>query len=72
MNCFFAQDNSCHWYMVEAAFRKQWEEWNNLPEEDESGWEAPRFAHSLSGSPSQIEFDGFTAVEEGSGFRVIP
>lgn len=54
---FLDQDNSSHWYVIEASHRTEWDAWCNLPEDDERGWDAPEFAHAVGGAPNQIEFD---------------
>jgi len=53
---FLDQDNSCHWYLVQEQFRKEWDAWTNLPEDDERSWEAPSFAERLDGGPQQVTF----------------
>lgn len=53
---FLDQDNSSHWYVVDAAYRTEWEAWTNLSEDDEASWEPPAFAERLDGGPNRIEF----------------
>ena len=53
---FLSQDNSCHWYLVLASKRKEWNDWKELPEDDPKGWDVPCFAKYLNSHPSQIEF----------------
>jgi hypothetical protein len=53
---FLSQDNSCHWYLVPAQCRDEWNAWADLPEDDEAGWEPPAFARRLNGSPRMITF----------------
>ena len=49
---FLAQDNDCHWYMVEAIWRGEWEEWL------ESGSdEVPQYATPLGSGPQWVEFE---------------
>ena len=57
MRCFLDQDNSSHWYVVEADKRAEWNAWCALSEDDERSWDAPSFAHQVGGAPSQVEFD---------------
>jgi ferric-dicitrate binding protein FerR (iron transport regulator) len=54
---FLSQDNSCHWYLVEAEHREEWEAWRDLDEDDQRAWESPKFAEMLCGSPSRVEFE---------------
>lgn len=54
---FLAQDDSCHWYLVPAARREEWEAWCDIPTFDERSWEAPDFARALGGSPSSVTFE---------------
>ena len=54
---FLDQDNSCHWYLVEAAHRAEWDAWRDLPEEDENCWNTPPYAKALGGGPSQLLFE---------------
>jgi hypothetical protein len=53
---FLAQDGDCHWYVVPAARREEWEAWREIPSEDERAWEVPSFARELGGSPSMVTF----------------
>lgn len=53
---FFAQDDSCHWYLVPADRRAEWTELANLPEEDERAWDAPEWAERLNGGPGSYTF----------------
>ena len=56
MRFFLAQDNSCHWYLVEAAKRAAWDAWLNLDEDDSASWTEPTYARALGGSPSEVTF----------------
>ena len=53
---FIDSDNSSHNYLVDEAFREEWNEWNELPEDDEKSWEAPSFARRIN-SESSITFE---------------
>lgn len=53
---FMDQDNACHWYMIRADKRKDWQIWVELDETDEKSWHVPDYATQLSGSPKYIEF----------------
>ena len=53
---FLAQDQSSHWYIVNAANRTEWEAWCELPEDDETAWETPGYAERLNGGPGTVEF----------------
>lgn len=52
---FLGQDSSCHWYLVDASRRADWEEWENLSEDDEKSWTPPSFATAID-SPHEVEF----------------
>jgi hypothetical protein len=52
---FLSQDGSCHWYVVPAEKRAEWDAWRNIPEEDERSWEAPAFARRVDG-PHAVVF----------------
>jgi hypothetical protein len=60
---FLDQDSSCHWYLVRADKRTEWEAWNELNEEDERAWEPPEFAKRLSGGPMGVTFTDPVGVE---------
>lgn len=53
---FLDQDNDCHWYVVPAASRAEWEAWRAIPSDDERAWEPPAFAMPLGGSPTLVTF----------------
>lgn len=53
---FFDQDNSSHWYLVDADKRKDWDAWNELDEDDEEGWEEPDYATRINGGASNYTF----------------
>lgn len=53
---FIGSDNSGHKYVVELAHRDEWVAWSELPEDDESGWETPDYAHRLNMSLSFLSF----------------
>lgn len=38
---FIGRDNSGHRYLVPYDCRKAWEEWIDISEDDERGWEVP-------------------------------
>jgi hypothetical protein len=52
---FFEQDNDCHWYMIPAERRAEWDAWCDIPSDDERAWEAPEFAKRIGG-PSSFTF----------------
>ena len=56
MKFFLDQDNSSHWYIVEASKRAEWEAWLEIPEDDERSWEPPECAERLDLSPNRVEF----------------
>ena len=47
---FIDKDQSGHRFLVDAKFKKEWDQWNNLPEDDENSWVAPGYAMVLDGS----------------------
>jgi hypothetical protein len=53
---FLDQDNSGHWYFVEADKRCEWHDWLVIPEDDERSWTAPKFAFEIGGAPQQLTF----------------
>lgn len=46
---FIGYDQSSHQYLVPLRCKEEWDEWTELDEDDERGWEAPDYA---------IEFEG--------------
>lgn len=54
---FLDQDQSFHWYIVDASRRREWEAWVNLSEDDPKAWNVPDFAEALSGGCSHVEFE---------------
>lgn len=54
---FFGQDNSCHWYIVDADSRVKWEEWLDLDEDNPEAWDVPIFAKEIGVSLSLVEFE---------------
>jgi hypothetical protein len=56
MKVFLSQDDDGHWYIVEAAKRRQWEEFLNIPSSDERSWGVPAFAEPIDG-PNDVEFE---------------
>jgi len=53
---FLDQDNSCHWYLVDASRREEWNAWRELDEDDERSWKAPDCAKSINGGASKVTF----------------
>lgn len=43
------QDNSCHWYILPADKKDEWEEWLSIDEDDERSWDVPEFAQFIDG-----------------------
>ena len=60
---FLDRDDSCHWYLVEADKRKEWERFIDELSRDEHDGPAPDFAKRLDGSPSSLVFH----LVEGDG-----
>lgn len=53
---FLAQDNDCHWWLVEAARREEWEAWVAIGPDDEAGWRPPDCATEVNSCPSRVVF----------------
>lgn len=53
---FVDQDSDCHWYLVKASKREQWNRWTDLDSDDPKSWNAPEYAKALGGSPAMITF----------------
>lgn len=53
---FLSQDQDCHWYLIPAEFRADWERWTELPPEDDEAWSVPVYAEMLGGGPDDLEF----------------
>jgi hypothetical protein len=60
---FFAQDNSSHWYKVQAEHRTEWNTWRSLDEDDEASWDEPEFAERLAMHPSNYNFSDLEEAE---------
>lgn len=56
MRYFFAQDQSCHWYIVPEDKKQEWSEWLQYDEEDERSWDAPEFARMVDSGPYNYTF----------------
>ena len=52
---FISADGDGHWYLVQAKNRDLWEAWQDIPEDDERGWEPPAFASRID-YPEAVEF----------------
>lgn len=46
---FEGSDGSCHRYLVPFEFLAEWNQWCELPEDDEASWEAPEWAQRIDG-----------------------
>ena len=53
---FLSMDSSFHWYIVPVSRRLEWEMWNALDDNDESGWETPPYASRIGGAVSRVTF----------------
>jgi hypothetical protein len=54
---FLDQDSDCHWYLVPADKRQEWDAWTELDSDDEAAWSAPKWAIPLGTHPSTITFE---------------
>lgn len=61
MRYFFGQDNSSHWYLVQADKWSDWLRWSELEESDERSWTVPEYATRLDYGPMHYSF---TELEE--------
>jgi hypothetical protein len=52
---FLSQDRSCHWYIIDASKRAEWDVWNEIDEDDPAGWNVPKFAREID-RPEGITF----------------
>lgn len=57
---FLDQDNDCHWFLVEADKRAEWEAWLEIDSGDEKSWTPPNCAEELPGGPSDVIFENPT------------
>ena len=53
---FLSSDNSGHNYIVPSKFKKEWNEWLELDEDDEMAWDAPEFAERIEGEFLEFEY----------------
>jgi hypothetical protein len=53
---FLDRDSDGHWYLVPADKRKEWNNWMNIPEDDEASWDVPLFATVLGHHPALLTF----------------
>jgi crotonobetainyl-CoA:carnitine CoA-transferase CaiB-like acyl-CoA transferase len=49
-------DNDGHWYVIPTQDEQQWQEFCQIPSDDERSWDAPKFALAVGGSPSLVKF----------------
>lgn len=56
---FLSQDNDTHWFVIPLSKEKEWDEWCNIPTDDERSWEAPKYAREIGGSPSLVKFGSY-------------
>lgn len=66
MKYFLAQDNDCHWYLVEASHRAEWYLWVNQDfDSEDANCEVPDFAKELNRGVEYVEFENpIEMVEE--------
>ncbi|MEM9745041.1 MAG: hypothetical protein AAF918_20375 [Pseudomonadota bacterium] len=43
------QDNSCHWYLIPAEYLEAWDDFLDIPEDDERSWNVPDWAREIDG-----------------------
>lgn len=55
MKYCLVQDESCHWFVIPADNKEDWEAFRNIPEDDPQAWDVPDFAISIDG----VEFITF-------------
>ena len=56
---FLSQDNDCHWFIIPADKRDEWNAWCEIESDDEQAWEPPDFAYPINGHPSGVTFTSF-------------
>jgi hypothetical protein len=49
-------DNDAHWYVIPASCERDWEDFREIPEDDERSWDVPTYAAAIGGSPSLLKF----------------
>ena len=59
---FLDQDHSSHWYIIEAMYRNEWNEWLDLDGDDERAWQVPDFAKEVGRNLQSIEFSDYEIV----------
>lgn len=53
---FMSMDSSGHGYVIPVAKQHEWEEWADIPGDDERAWDAPEFARPVGGSLACVTF----------------
>lgn len=66
---FLDQDESCHWYLVDADYRTEWDAWTSLDSDNEESWNPPHYAEMLGGHPNQVEFINPTYKDGNYGVK---
>ncbi len=56
MRYFLSQDNDCHWYVIPADKRDEWNAWCEIDPDDDLAWDPPSFAKPINGSPTLVTF----------------
>ncbi len=54
---FIDSDDDGHWFVIPVARQQEWNEWRDLPSDDERAWDYPYFARAVGGVPSLITFE---------------
>lgn len=54
---FLSQDDSCHWYIVRAEHRSEWDAWVDQLGGDDPDFDTPDYAQRIGGSPSVVTFE---------------
>lgn len=52
---FIGIDCSGHEYLIPLSKKKEWEEYTNIPEDDERSWNIPDYAESIDGGTLTFE-----------------
>lgn len=50
------QDNDCHWYVIPTDKEVDWNEWLEIPDDDERSWDVPEYAKDVGGSYTLVTF----------------
>lgn len=61
---FLDQDEDGHWYVIPVAHKEEWDEWCDIPSDDERAWEALVFANRLGGGTRGVIFTQYVEIQQ--------